>query len=224
MVIWQEAHVTWYASQIMTTGAPSILAAIKRNPLFTDHVFRVGNPIHHDWHTREVEHSVPDDGLVFIRPICDPADHIAEWHGDDLLSWERFRDASGEEVILTAHSIAKRRTELVATGFTSADVLRVAKKLSTDANVPVAFYYCFCWGGDVEVEYAWIFDGSERVLIRQTEAVPPAVNRLLEIDVNTETVHDDDVLVRTLRSLSCDLPTPFFAPHTRGFPWDQHRL
>ena len=39
-----------------------------------------------------------------------------------------------------------------------------AKKLNTDTNVPVAFYYCFGWGGDVKYEYAWIFEKSERVL------------------------------------------------------------
>ena len=216
--------MTWYASQIITTGAPSVIAAIERNPLFTDHVFRVTNPIRHDWHSPKVKHSVPDDGLVFIRPICDPADHIAEWHGDESLSWEQFEIAPGLDVTLTPHAIAERRTEFEAANFTPVDILRVAKKLNADTNVPVAFYYCFFWGGDIEFEYAWIFDGSERILIRQSEDVPPNVNRLLEITANTETVHDDDVLVRTLRSLLCELPTPFFAPHTRGFPWDEHRF
>src|SRR2546422_381316 len=105
--------MTWYASQIMTTGAPTIVSAIKRNPL-----------------------------------------HL-------------------------------------------------------DTNEPVAFYYCFCWGGDVEVEYAWLFGESERVLVRQTEKVPPHVNRLLEIAADTERELDDDVLVRTLRLLACEIPTPF---------------
>ena len=216
--------MTWYASQIMTTGAPSILAASERNPAFVDHVFHVTNPIHHDWYTPDVKHSVPNDGLVFIRPICDPADPSAEWHGDDLLSWERFANTSGADVILTPQVLAERRSELNAAGFAAADILRIAKKLNTDTNVPVAFYYCFCWGGDVEFEYAWIFDKSERVLIRQIEDVPPDINRLLEIDADTEIIRDEDVLVRMLRSLSCELPTRYFAPHTRGFPWHEHRL
>lgn len=214
--------MTWYASQIITTGSPAVIAAIESNPLFTDHVFRVTNPIQHDWHSPKVKHSVPDEGLVFIRPICDPADYISEWHGDEALSWGRFEKAPGLDVTLTPHAIAERHVKLEADAFPAADILRVTKKLNADTNVPVAFYYCFFWGGEVEVEYAWIFDGSERVLIRLTEDVPPTINRLIEINLNNETVIDDDVLVRALRFLSCDLPTPFFAPHTRSFPWDQH--
>lgn len=216
--------MTWYASQLMTTGAPSILAAIERIPLFSDHVFCVTNPIRHNWHTAEIKHSVPDEGLVFIRPICDPTGHIADWHGDELLPWESFENVPGEDVQLTPHAVCQLRTELDAASFTAADVLRVAKKLNTDTNVPVAFYYCFCWGGVVEVEYAWIFDNSERVLIRQTDTALPNASRFLEIDTGTETIRDGDVLMRTLRALKCDLPTPFFAPHTRAFSWDQHRL
>jgi len=33
-----------------------------------------------------------------------------------------------------------------------------------------------------------------------------------------------DVLVSTLGHLSLDLPTPFFAPHTRSFPWAKYKL
>ncbi|WP_425397973.1 hypothetical protein [Aeoliella sp.] len=216
--------MTWYASQIITTGDPSIIAAIDRNPIFAGNVFHVKNPIEHNWHTPEVKHSVPDEGLIFIRPICDPADHIAEWHGDELLSWDRFENAPGEEVLLEPQAIAQRYGELEIVALVATDILRATKKLNSDTKVPVAYYYCFCWGGDVEIEFAWIFDGSERVLIRLPDDEPPDVNRLLEVDPETETVYDEDVLVRTLRSLKCELPTPFFAPHARNFPWVEHRV
>jgi len=218
--------MTWYASQIITVGDPSILAAIKRDPLFADHAYWVTNPIHHNWHTPEVAHSIPPEGLVFIRPICDPTDHIAEWHDNDILSWERFDIASDTEIVLSPLVIAQKIPNFELPGFPPVSVLRVAKNLSLKTKIPVAFYYCFFWGGDAEIEYAWVFGNSERFIIRVTENVPPNINRLLEIDTDIDAinVYDDDVLVRTLRFLSCSLPTPFFAPHTRSFLWYQHRL
>lgn len=216
--------MTWFASEIITTGAPATLATIRSSALFNDHAFHVTNPIRHNWNRPEIIHSVPADGLVFIRPICDPVGHEAEWHGDDILSWEWFLHAPDADVLLTPEVIANRHAEFEVALFPAIEVLRVTKKLSVDTQSPVAFYYCFCWGGEVEVEYAWLFEERERVLIRESKNVPRNVNRLLEINPDAEIEHDDDVLVRTLRSLKCDLPTPYFAPHTSRFAWDQYRL
>lgn len=216
--------MTWYASQIMTLGTPAVISTVKRSSLLSDHAFHVTNPLDHKWHTPEVMHNVPPEGLVFIRPICDPADHIAEWYDHDILSWEQFEHADGCEVELGPQAIARRRPEWTTSLFPAVEVLRVAKKLSAVTSTPVAFYYCFCWGGDVEVEYAWIFGNSERVLIRSKKDGSQSVNGFLEFTCDHELECDEDVLVRTLQSLSCALPTPFFAPHARGFPWHLHRL
>lgn len=33
-----------------------------------------------------------------------------------------------------------------------------------------------------------------------------------------------DALVETMKHLGLDLPTPYFALHTRSFPWHQHKV
>ena len=63
--------MTWYASQIMTRGESNVVSTIKLNALFNKHAYRVTSPIRHDWYTPEVAHDVPEDGLAFIRHICE---------------------------------------------------------------------------------------------------------------------------------------------------------
>ncbi len=152
--------MTWYASQIMTTGDPSVIAAIKQDPVFTGHTFRVMNPIRHIWHNAEVAHSVPSEGIIFIRPICNPNDHITEWYDNDILSWECFDDGDTFEVSLSPTVVASMLPLVELVALPPLHVLRAAKSLSVVSRTPVAFYYCFCWGGDVEIEYAWLFGDS----------------------------------------------------------------
>jgi len=217
--------MTWYASEIIAPGKPSVLTAVSHVPEFGGHVYHVTNPIRFAWHRPEAAHSVPDDGLVFIRAICDPAAHIADWHEDDeILRFDRFLNVPGSDVSLKPDAVVSRRPKLEGWDLPSEQVLRVAKRLAVDSKSTVAYYYCFCWGGDVEVEYSWVFGDSERVLIRQSVNDTVALNRLVEIDLADERERDEDVLVRTLSAVGCDLPTPFFAPHTRSWEWQNFRV
>ena len=213
--------MTWYASQLITRGTPQVLGHLKSNPLFRDHSFLVTNPVKHHWHRPGIAHSLPSEGLAFVRPICDPNDHISGWHDEEVLSWKRFEDAPEVGLELSPRAVRARLPQVEFTAFPPESVLCTAKKLQQDTGTPVAFFYSFYWGGLPEIEHAWLFDESERVLVTVRDK---EVGCLIEIDQMTAEQREGDVLVHVLRWLSCDQPTEFFAPHTRGFPWHEYQI
>ena len=81
------------------------------------------------------------------------------------------------------------------------------------------------WGGDIEGEYAWIF-GRSGIALVSLPPDTPGERRPLAIVEHSEPVRivSGDVLACALKHLSLDLPTPFFAPHTRSFPWERYKL
>ena len=216
--------MTWYASQIVTSGEPETASLIRDDPLLSRWAYRITNPIVHKWYAAETVHDLPRNGLIFIRPVCDPSAHIAEWHGGEFLDWNKFSDANGIDLVVDPEIFAARQKELEPDLLPPIGLLRKVKELSYRAKTAFVFYYCFCWGGAVEKEFAWTFGTRERFLTRQTEEIESESDRYLEISECGVTTQEGSLLVRVLSELGCHLPTGYFAPHTRSFPWDQHRL
>jgi len=92
--------------------------------------------------------------------------------------------------------------------------------LAEDLGVPLVYYYCATWGGDVEAEVAWVFErGRERVLFHD-KTDGQCVCREGE---SSQTVQRG-VLQEALGALGLDLPTGFFALHQGSFDWSRYWL
>lgn len=217
--------MTWYASQIIASGAPDVVKTLQATPAFADRLFLLDQPLRKSWNEPDATYDLPPDGLLFLRSICCPDDHISEWMPDELvISTETFASLPGADLAIDPGNLDQYGFKEGAAIIPYRDPLRFAKRLSRTTDSKVAFYYCFFWGGLPEVEFAWAFAGdSERVFLRLFDGRPGA-NRLLEIGPHGAEEKFEDVLVATMAALDCQLPSPYFDPHTRSFAWDERRL
>lgn len=212
--------MTWYASQILASGAPHVVEEVRRLPVLADNLFRVANPLKYDWSRPDVAHEMPEEGLLFVRPICEPDDFMEDWVDEPFISATAFAGLELPELAIQPSVISQHDGRDVAFMEPFVDALRTAKLLSQRTGSAVAFYYCFFWGGYPEIEFSWVFGQSERALIR----IDSNENVLLDFHGGGVEQRNEDVLVEVLKELGCPLPSPYFAPHTRGFTWDEYRV
>lgn len=98
-------------------------------------------------------------------------------------------------------------------------LLRFLGDLHDTCHVPVTYYACRMWGGDVEEEAAWIFAGTDLVYRYRS----PTETR--ETDARGQRIIQSGVLPLALAHHGLSLaPSGYFAPHTRGFDWKGRRL
>ena len=87
-----------------------------------------------------------------------------------------------------------------------------------ETATPVAYYFHFMWGGDTELEVAWVFSRRDWIGIHQSYE-------------KTGVLSDDGkrdekgtVLQCVMREFGIQLGSLFFALHERSFPWHQFRV
>jgi hypothetical protein len=61
------------------------------------------------------------------------------------------------------------------------------------------------WGGDIDYEYCLVYEPTESVVF-------------------TTDGSRIDALRAGLVKIGLELPTPYFAPHTRSYPWQMHKF
>jgi len=94
------------------------------------------------------------------------------------------------------------------------------KGLSKKHRVPIAYGYFSTWGGANELEYAWVFGDAETVLVS-------VMDDDTHLELNGEGAPKQvcaGLLENLCSRLGFELPTSFFAPHTRKFPWQKYRF
>jgi hypothetical protein len=80
------------------------------------------------------------------------------------------------------------------------------------------------WGGDTDIEFAWVFKDGNEVAYSGIE-FRESPNRIKEYRQSGKIIErKGDVLIDMLSSFSIKLPTPFFALHTRSFQWDSFKI
>lgn len=103
-----------------------------------------------------------------------------------------------------------------------APTLRALKDLSLRSRSPVILYLCEMWGGDIDLEVAWVpgwVSGEpDRVLWHTGEGPLQAIAAARPRPLGR------DVLGAALEYLRVRMPSPYFLPHTRGFPWERFRV
>lgn len=216
--------MTWYADHLFADPSRSLIDQFLADPVLANHVYRVDNLADFDWHDSKVKHDLGPKGLLVVRPICDPHSHRAEWYGQDFVSWLDVDSLESVELHVAPSLLQGDSPDYDLSDYPPLSFLKYIKQLSKGHGATLAFYHCSMWGGDTDIEYAWIFrNGVEFAYSGSHFRDFP--NIVTEFHPNSPKIETKGfVLVKTLANFSIDLPTPYFALHTRSFPWDAKKI
>ena len=98
-------------------------------------------------------------------------------------------------------------------------LLTFLRSLNEKFDTPFLYYYCVMWGGDIEEEYAIVFDKETKVYQYDYEN-----KKNLEFIGNEKTELKSTILQTSFKYLDLELPTWFFALHEGSFDWKNYYL
>lgn len=213
--------MTWYATEILARCNPALLVAVKNDPILAAHAYLIHEPLNYSFGESEVIFTPPDGGLLVIRPVCDPETHCAEWHDTPVLSWDTLADPGDIEVI-GPQAFGEHIESDLNYGFPPPKFLAYLKKLSSETNSRLAFFFCCMWAGETEIEYLWLFgERNEAAIVLE----PGVKSKVVQVGEEGDIVlRDADLLSEALSYLGAPILSPFWAPHTRSFPWERYKL
>lgn len=215
--------MTWYAKELIFNATDKARSIAESIPKIRQHLYQLTDPVEHDWPGAEFKHLFSPEGLIFVRPICSPSHaHAFEWFEEDNP--------------LSPHDLPFAQTKpgidmgavKTALGFSGEDIsaiepaIRFAKHFSQHTGETILYYDTFFWGGLIEYELAWVFSDKETVFIKgQDSGSNDIISKMTATE--TETINGD-ALRMALAELECIIPSPYFAPHTRDFPWPHYKI
>ncbi|WP_295641810.1 hypothetical protein [uncultured Methylibium sp.] len=201
--------MTWYADEILITGTARALKWAAASAL-ADSSYVVRELAENSWDRPDQEHGLPSEGLLVVRPVCGKSSYGAKWHDSAFVDWSTL---IGTEVQVSSNrDVDQVIAEYLDEESTPPLPFRAfLSQLSHSLEQSVVYYACAMWGGDIDYEYSLIYSPNE--LIATTRPTLPP-----------ERPGEGDALQVGLLALGLRLPTPFFALHTRSFPWGEHRL
>lgn len=217
--------MTWCAHHVFVPPTDKVLNLLLDDPVLSKGIYWVRDISDHNWYHSETKHSLPPNGLLIVRPVCAPKSRCAEWYEcvEPIISWSAIEEPSRVSLEITPNELKEDSPKPQITEYPPASFLKHLKRLSTDAQTTVAFYHCFMWGGDVEVEYSWVFSPEEVAYLDIWTREP--IWKLIEYHPgSTRIQREASVLVKTLSHFGLNLPTRYFALHTRSFPWDKYKM
>lgn len=203
--------MTWYAHNIYIPANPTAMELLRGDPYIKPFLFFVKSLDKFIWHTPEVIHSLGKTGLLVIQPVGPTEEHSTHWYGR-VLPWDSLQVMEEAEKVDTHVDEDQSPPQ---------SLLQFLRSFSMKTKVPVLFYSCFMWGGDVEFEAAWVFLPEQYTYVG-LGGKEPCVQAISDKGViSTEA---GDVLGKALCHLGVSLPTSFFALHTRRFDWAEHQI
>ncbi len=209
--------MTWYAHNLYAPATEEVLQELRENPVLRPHLRLVRDLRDYRWYTPERKHDLGGCGLAVIRPLGPRDGDCTEWYEcqERMLSWDALEGRS-DEAPVQAHTDPEDAPPL--------SLLRFCRDLSGTTGVPVMYYWAMCWGGDTEFEGAWVFDPDQHTFILNSEVGVPGTLQAFDARGNKRILNGQGrtALTEGLALLGVNLPTPFFALHTRGFPWNRH--
>jgi hypothetical protein len=203
--------MTWYADELLLRATPNALAAVRNSRTLAPFAYHVRSVDDHAWFKPEVVHRLPQEGLIVVRPICGPESHDVGWYGEPVLKWSELTPASADVSALNEGINAQLSAYLDEDSQPSIAFRSALAEFAKQLQEPVVYYACGMWGGDIEYEYALVYNPDESLLATKP-TLPPDRDGL------------EDSLRAALGALSLELPTGYFALHTRAFPWESHKL
>lgn len=205
--------MTWYASEILLRPTEAAQRFLIEHPVLA--------PVSYLIPASLIERPGPPDdpGLLIVQPIGDPEDRCAVWFGQPFLSWSDFR-AEGD--VLSPDLLCRDHGEAEAGWFPPVPFLAWLKALSHRLATDLAFYHYFSWGGDAELEYAWLFGAREEAHLLIFGQGGEVVDVMTRDGVMRRS--NRGVLNSVVNYLGGHLPGFDFRVHYRGFPWADHAL
>lgn len=210
--------MTWFADEILLPATDRAREAIAADPLLAPFAYWVRDLRKHDWPRDEHRHDLPEGGVIAIHPVRDTrADDEDSAYPDELpsLDWSRLQPARahGPEPDRIGQRLSAYLLECTGelASLPPPPMRAYLGELSARIEAPVLFYSAFLWGGAVEYEYSLCYRGHEALFLTRPPAEPGD-------EVVQHALHDG------LGGIGVHLPTPYFALHTRSFPWARHRL
>ncbi|MBO9880716.1 hypothetical protein [Xanthomonas sp. D-109] len=203
--------MTWYADEIILRASDAALKAISASSHLAPFAYHIQSLDGHEWYRQEQLHALPDGGLLMIRPVCGRSSHGVDWHGVAALDWAELPFDSIAEVLLDT-SVAQQLSEyLDEESIPPLQLRKAIASLAAHLNQPVLYYGCGMWGGSVDYEYSLVYEPMESVFLTRSS-------------VQFDGLGTEDSLRAGLAKIGLNLPTTYFAPHTRSYPWQLHKL
>jgi len=213
--------MTWYASEVLAHCNDRLLAAVAADARIAPYAYLIKDTVTYWMGETEYAFRPPHGGLLVLRPFCDVDSHCAQWHDERFVDWTTL-DGPERGQLVTPPMLAAQAGEEVEDALPPLQFLRYLDQLATSTNSDMAFFYCFMWGGETEIEYRWSFGRREEAsAVLRHGVVSTALS--LEADGRHE-VRELDLLSDTLAYLGAPIRAPFCILHTRSFPWEQYRL
>ena len=215
--------MTWFANYIFAEPKPSVISEFCNIPEVSNGLYIVDDLNDFQWPDSSVCHGLPPGGFLISREICNLEAHAAGWYNDKAISWNVFIGPENIKVIEPSVIISTELDESELAHLKEAlppiEFLRFLKSINLNTGSVVGFYYCATWGGDIEEEFAWIFDEEDRIYRFRDEGT---VFEFRE-DGSRKTI-TGMVLSLFLNHLGLELSNGYFALCTRGFNWGRYKI
>ena len=224
--------MSWNADRIYTKPTPDLIRHLKSVDGFANELFLVSNleGIRSDW-TRSFmlydepnensyrKHTLPKGGLLVIKPEVYKTGYDKDYETNEF--WNKYREYPDDKWNFI-DSISSVKIDLNLNLDLTKNQLKLLtflKSLNEKFETPFLYYYCVMWGGDIEEEYAIIFDKEIKIYQYDYES-----KKDLEIIDNQKTELNTTVLQKSFKHLGLELPTWFFALHEGSFDWKKYHL
>jgi hypothetical protein len=200
--------MTWYINEILLPASANAIARITQDAKLRQFAYLIKNLDNYPWYTPEHKHDLPENGLLVLRPVLslEISDEI-DWYNEPILDWTSVRGGSESAANLDQGMEKKLGNYLSRECIPSISFRMFLSSLATEVRSPVMYYDCFMWGGDVECEYSLLYSPNEVLIVTQLEEKNEFVP-----------------LTEGLKALGIHMQSGYFAPHTRGFPWETYRI
>lgn len=215
--------MTWFAHHIFALPTVSVLNILTNNPFLTNRIYWIQDLTEHQWPNPQSQHGLPLDGLLVVKPVADPDGHYEFWYKDEesIISWFNLQEPDETGIDIPPSWLKMISLEYDLADYPPIPFLKWLKRLSLVTQTPSAYYHCATWGGKIEMEYAWVFTPNESAYAH----TPFQKSELKLIQYGPEKrreTKDGYVLVETLKHFELELPSPYFALHSRSFPWQKY--
>jgi hypothetical protein len=211
--------MTWYADEIILRASTAALEAVRAASCLAPFAYHIRALDGHAWVCQEQRHGLPEGGLLVIRPVCDHCDrssHRLAWYEVATRDWATLPFEPGVEELLDT-TMTQRLSKYLEEETEAIPPLQLRKavaSLAAHLNQPVLYYSCSMWGGDICYEYSLVYEPAESVIFTRPH-----------VQSDTDTGNDVENALRAgLLKIGLSLPTVYFAPHTRCYPWQMHKL
>ncbi|MCB9704640.1 MAG: ankyrin repeat domain-containing protein [Myxococcales bacterium] len=209
--------MAWSIRVLYCQATPAARARLGDDPLLGPHLYHLraltGRPL-----SQRAPQALPAAGLLALPGFGAPDDERTRAR----LPWDALIGDPKTHLGFPPRELLAERG-VPAHAWPPRPCLAALKGLSHELRSPIIFYACDMWGGDLDLEAAWIPGWA-----------PGEVDRVLFLDPKERVAYAAvggsltplrrDVLIAALEYLRLQLPSPFFLPHTRAFEWERYRL